>query len=420
MNRRVLIVFFVLLLSADLVHGQAVVVPTERVVSGVSIRASATTGSAKIGSLLPGESATFTGEVPRWYRIDHPIHGPGFVSKSWTRIITDSLDSANATFDIYAVDVGTGLAIFVRGDDFSLVYDAGSNDDLTGNRFTDFLAEVVPGVSIIDHVLISHAHRDHISMLTGLLESKQVTHIWDSGVIYASCTYQTLLERIASEGAKYHTAIHDGGQHDVVFAADCNSTGDSVNMTFANRMQSGEIQLGSNATLTFLHVDGMARSDLNENSLVAMLQLGNVRILLTGDAGGGPRADPSDPPTNGSVERALIDCCSDALSADILVVGHHGSKTSSREEFVDSVEARDFIVSSGPTRYQTVVLPDQEVINLISSKPNARVWRTDIDDDACKSETNKIGNDADEKAGGCTNIHIRIPGDSQAYNIGVL
>lgn len=132
---------------------------------------------------------------------------------------------------------------------------------------------------------------------------------------------------------------------------------------------------------------------------------------------GGPRAEPTEPPVDGSVERALIDCCSDLLSADILVLGHHGSMTSSREEFIDAVEARDFIVSSGPKRYGTVVLPDAQIVDLVMSRPNVRLWRTDKNDTACMSNPDKIGPDGDGKAGGCTNIHIRIPGPLESLHL---
>ncbi len=105
---------------------------------------------------------------------------------------------------------------------------------------------------------------------------------------------------------------------------------------------------------------------------------------------------------------------------DILVLGHHGSMTSSRKEFVDIVAARDFVISSGPMLYRTVTLPDQEVVDYISSIPNTRVWRTDDGDTECLVDTDKIGNDADDRAGGCTNIHIHISGSSGSYDIEVM
>ena len=410
---------FLFLLSASC-FSQAFVVPADRVVTGVKIRASASAQSQEIGKLVLGEQARYLGEVPGWYRIQHPVHGEGFVSKGWTRVVTpaDATTTAAPTFDVYVVDVGTGLAIFVRGVDFSLVYDAGSNDDSTG-RFLDFLNTVAPSLQAIDHLVISHAHKDHISMLSGLLDAKDVKSIWDSGVPYASCTYQELLERIKDEGASYHTAVFDTGTHQVDFTANCANQPASVTMSFAHRIQTGPVPLGQGASMRFLHVDGTERSDLNENSLVVMLDLAGTRILLPGDSGGGGRASPSTPPKQTSVEGALLACCTNDLPASILVLGHHGSKTSSRKAFVDAVQATDYIVSSGPKPYSGVVLPDQEVLNLVQAMPHARLWRTDENDSACKTSTTKIGPHSDGKPGGCNTVHIHIPGASSSYEISV-
>jgi competence protein ComEC len=408
---RVLVFLSCILLYTN-VFADAVVVPSERVVTGVKIRASASTSSRVIGKLMPGETATFLGEVPRWNHIDHPTLGDGFVSKSWTRVITDGADTTNKEFDIYVVDIATGLAIFVKGPDFTLVYDAGSNDDNAGNRFLDFLDVVEPGISRIDHVVISHAHADHISMLSDLLDRVDVGQVWDSGVIYASCTYQKLLEDLAVEGAVYHTAIHDDVTQDVVFAKHCSSTGDKITMKFGSRMQTGAVKLGKQASMTFLYVDATPRSDLNENSLVVMLDLADTKILLPGDSGGGGRADPGTKPKEGSVEDALIKCCSDSIVADVLVLGHHGSKTSSRTAFLDAVSATDYIISSGPKPYSGTVLPDAVIVEEVRSRPGAHLFRTDQDDDACRANPNKIGNDNDDRAGGCNTVRIHINPDS--------
>ena len=86
---------------------------------------------------------------------------------------------------------------------------------------------------------------------------------------------------------------------------------------------------------------------------------------------------------------------------------------------MEAVEARDYVVSSGPKKYSSVVLPDSEVLELVQSMPNARLWRTDENDDACKTNPNKIGADNDGKAGGCNTVHIHIPGDTTRYDIAV-
>lgn len=109
--------------------------------------------------------------------------------------------------------------------------------------------------------------------------------------------------------------------------------------------------------------------------------------------------------------RNLLVCCETELAARILVVGHHGSMTSSRSVFLDRVGASVFIVSSGPTRYGSVVLPDQGVITELASR--GQVFRTDLNDQTCGQNPAKIGADADGKAGGCDNVRVTIPSSGQ-------
>ncbi len=53
-------------------------------------------------------------------------------------------------------------------------------------------------------------------------------------------------------------------------------------------------------------------------------------------------------PSSSSIEGKLLNCCKEDLKSDILVVGHHGSKTSSRKLFLDAIGAKMFILSSDP------------------------------------------------------------------------
>lgn len=70
----------------------------------------------------------------------------------------DLLLSLSLTFTIDVVDVGTGLAVLVRSSDFSLVYDAGSNDDIAPrtNRMLAYINDVAPAFTTLDYVILSH------------------------------------------------------------------------------------------------------------------------------------------------------------------------------------------------------------------------------------------------------------------------
>ena len=97
-------------------------------------------------------------------------------------------------------------------------------------------------------------------------------------------------------------------------------------------------------------------------------------------------------------------CCASSLAAQILIVGHHGSMTSSRTAFLNAIGSTIAVVSSGPTKCSTVTLPDPSIITELQSR--GQVFRTDVNDAACAANPNKIGPDADGEPGGCTNIRI--------------
>lgn len=395
------------------------IIPSDRVSNFVNVRQGPSTDTPEVGRLRPGESAELLANVPRWYQVRLANGVQGFVSKSWTEVVPGG---APPSFTLHAVDVGTGLAVYVQGEDFNLVYDAGSNDDLArgaGNRFVSYLKAVVPSFSKIDHVILSHPHRDHVELLPDVLDDYEVLNVWDSGRFYDNCGYRTFLRVVGNDpGIVYHTALADFGTHSASFPQkECYGTPHPVE-TFqiptGSRIDDQSIPLGRGASMTFLFADGAQHPSPNENSLVVRLDLGTTEVLFMGDAEAGGRAAPSTAPDQHSIEGILLACCVADLAADVLIVGHHGSKTSSRTAFLDAVGAETFIVSSGPMRYgsgaRAVVLPDQEVIDVLAAR--GTVFRTDLDDAACRQNPAKIGPDADNRAGGCDNVRVSIDGSA--------
>jgi beta-lactamase superfamily II metal-dependent hydrolase len=391
------------------------VTPTDDVTTGVVVRESASAQSARRGRLDPGQTALLLGSVPNWYRVQLPNGLHGFVPKRWTRVVTANPPSATDTFTIDVVDVGTGLGILVRGPDFTLVYDGGSNDDLArgpSNRMLAYLKAVAPTMTTINYMILSHPHRDHVELLPDLFNAYQVREVWDSGRVNDICGYRAFIRAIhdSENGVKYHNALQDLGAKDYSFAAGtCYGQAfpaETITLTLDHRITNTPITLGQNASMTILHADGAPYPSPNDNTIVVRLDLGNTRVLLMGDAQAGDRADPSTAPDPTSIEGALLACCAQDLAARLMVVGHHGSKTSSRTALLDAVGASTFIVSSGPTKYGTVTLPDQEVIAELTSR--GQVFRTDTNDTACKTNPTKIGPDNDGRAGGCDNIRVVI------------
>ncbi len=393
------------LLCCSAAFGQDRVQPDGRVVRNVVVRSQPSSEAAPIGALGPGETAILKGDVPRWYRVILPNGREGFVSKVWTVPV----DALAATYRVHAIDVGTGLAIFVEGPDFTLLYDAGSQDDTrrgASNRVLAYLRKVRPDLATIDHLILSHAHKDHLYLLPDIFDAFSVKTIWDSGRLYDSCGYRDFLDRVAREpGVVLRTGVGAGRDHEYRFVS-CQSEPRAVTVRLGPALQLDQIPLGADASMRFLYLDTELHDDPNENSLVLRLDLGGQRVLLMGDAEAGGRKDPASAPDPGSIEARLLSCCAADLRADLLVSGHHGSKTSSRRSFLDAVRASTFVISSGPYLYSGTGLPDSEVVSEYERR--GALLRTDRDDAACRAKVDKIGPDKDKKVGGCDNILVEF------------
>ena len=133
-------------------------------------------------------------------------------------------------FRIHMIDVGTGLAILIQGADFNFLYDGGSGDDYRGgknSRLVAYLAAALgpsggadckpagdawdswdAAASVkLDHVVQSHPHLDHGSLLDDVFACFDVATFWDSGVINQAAFMENLWSAVAKEpGVTIRTA----------------------------------------------------------------------------------------------------------------------------------------------------------------------------------------------------------------------
>jgi beta-lactamase superfamily II metal-dependent hydrolase len=394
-----------------------VVVPSDRVSVGVNVRENPNASSLILDVLTPGEQLEYVGSVPGWHEVILDDGRHGFVSKSWTVVRASGTAEGSVTIDV--VDVGTGLAILVRGNQFALIYDGGSNDDLArgeSNRFLSFLRSQHPDLQTIDHLILSHPHRDHVELLPDIIANYQVRHFWDSGAVNDICGYRAFIEAISQEAqAVYHSALFNFGNHPVNFAAKTCYGQDllaaNISLPHGSKINHDPIMLAPGVSMKILHADGSKHGGFNENSIVMRLDFGQNRILFMGDAEAGGRADPETPPVGHSIEGILLACCLSELRVNVLIVGHHGSKTSSRAAFLNAVGAKQFVISSGPMKYGKVVLPDGAIVQEMEKR--GTLFRTDLNDQTCGQNQSKIGPDNDGRAGGCDNVRIVLPSNGQ-------
>lgn len=397
-----------LALSGTAFAGQ--VTPDDRVKTRVIIRHDPSADSAPIGRLLVGESLELSRELSGWYEVRLPDGTLGYVSKAWTNSTEEGLPevafTSNSSFKVHVIDIGTGLSVFIEGKDFAMLYDGGSQDDLAkgkDNRILAYIKAVNPALKILNHLVLSHPHKDHVELFPDIFDKFEIKNVWDSGTVNLTRGYCNFLSKVTQEvGVKYHDAISSGQVRSVACKVGV------VSIKQAEQMTATPVPLGQNAKMTILYRDAQKHPDPNENSVVVRLDLGQKRILLAGDAEGGERRAPSSPPDANSVEKKLLECCAADLKADALIVGHHGSKSSSRHSFIDAFGANVYVISSGPHTYgkNHIVLPDAEIVTALEAR--GKVLRTDINDQECMVSESKIGPDVDESPGGCSNVVLEI------------
>jgi competence protein ComEC len=159
-------------------------------------------------------------------------------------------------------------------------------------------------------VVLSHPHPDHFTGLASGLDGVRYGALWDTG--------QGERERV---GAGYATLL-------------ANARKARAPVLLPARL-CGAHELGG-AWVDVLAPCPAATPDRgpNDNSLVLRITYGVRSILFVGDA-------------EGEEEKDLLALGRDRLRADVLKVGHHGSRTSSSPAFIAAVSPRDAVISSG-------------------------------------------------------------------------
>lgn len=233
-------------------------------------------------------------------------------------------------------DVGQGDAILIETPERHLILIDGGPDDTALDkvgRFVPFWRRH------LDLVVLTHPHADHFYGLVGVLDRYQVDRVLWSGVACQEAACRLWEEALAQSSAE--VVIARAGQ----------------------RIRSAS---------TFLDVLYPLESqyrylprDQNEPSVVTRLAYGQYRWLLTGDA-------------TARTENNLMAAWGDYLESQILKVAHHGSRSSSQEEFLGLVSPELAVIQVGAdNRYGH---PAEEVLERLSERM-ITVLRNDIDGD---------------------------------------
>ena len=193
------------------------------------------------------------------------------------------------------------------------------------------------GFKKLDVVALTHAHQDHIGGLTAILENFRVGTLWVGREVESAALVK--LEELARE-KKILIAHEMKGQK------------------FSWDGAAGEFLWPE------LSAGDVAPSAKNNDSLVLRLQYGNDTVLLPGDAEEQAERD------------MLVENSETVLRADVLKVGHHGSKNSTTAEFLKAVHPGVAVISVGEDN--PYGHPNQELLDRLK-QAGVRILRTDRD-----------------------------------------
>ena len=253
-------------------------------------------------------------------------------------------------------DVGQGDAIFIETPKRQQILIDGGPD----SKILEKLGKEMPFYDrSIDLVILTHPERDHLAGLLEVLKKYKVENILWTGIIRDTAEFKEWENLIKDEKAKIKIA----------------QVGQKIKSPgFAPRnLQGLNPCISIDVLYPFESLEGQKFEDSNDTSIVAKLVFGKNSLLFTGDAYKSLEKELTirENSCPNSCELAILD-------SDVLKIAHHGSKTSTSEEFIAKVSPEIAVISVG--RENKYGHPNQEVLELLE-KYGIRILRTDLDGD---------------------------------------
>ena len=230
-----------------------------------------------------------------------------------------------------------------QGDGMRLITPSGKDivvDGGPGTKIVDCLGENLPFWDrTIEMVVLTHPQKDHMEGLLSVLSRYKVKMIATTGVENETELFKAWQTAIKAEGARIYTP--KAGDRLVL---------DSVR----GQTSSMDVLWPTSEKLEIWKLAGL--SELNKSSVVLRLEMDGFCAYLTSDI-------PNE------ILVGLID-----RSCQVLKISHHGSKTGTNQEILDSIDPKVAIIQVGKNSFGH---PHKEVLEMLGSK-GVKIYRNDI------------------------------------------
>ena len=255
---------------------------------------------------------------------------------------------------IHFIDVGQGDSCLIENESKKLLIDGGGNInsqnyDVGEKVLLPYLLD--KGINKIDYIMISHFDADHYQGLEKVIDSIKVKNLIISRQKTITNQYINLIKKCKQKRIK------------IIY------------------VKSGtKITISQNLYLEILHPSKNLLDDgkdgLNTNAIVTKIyyKSNKFTMLFTGDI-------------DKKAENEIINKYENKLNADVLKVAHHGSKTSSSEEFIKRVSPKVSLIGVGKSN--KFGHPNEETLKTLENV-KSKIFRTDICGEI-NIEVNKTG-----------------------------
>lgn len=244
--------------------------------------------------------------------------------------LRDNSSVQSGVMSVEFIDVGQGDCTLIRCADKVLLVDGGESGE--ADNVINHLKN--RNISRLDCVIATHPHSDHIGSLDEVISEFNVVDVImpdiPEDLIPTTKTYENFLETLSDNAENIIPAI----------------AGESISY--------GEITI---------EILGPVKEydDLNNMSVVCRVIYGDTAVMLTGDA---------ETPSEKDILASGADC-----SADLLKAGHHGSKTSTCDNWLKAVNPEFAVISCGLNN--DYGHPHKQLVNRLN-KFEVEYYRTDL------------------------------------------
>ncbi len=239
----------------------------------------------------------------------------------------DALDETSVTF----LNVGQGdCEIIQLADGRVILIDCGESEQW--KTVATYLDK--ENIETIDYCIATHPHSDHMGGMSYIIERYNIGEFYMPNAVGTTKVYDAMLDALEDKDA----AVLEASAGTVMIDED-------------------------SVKAEFLAPVSEEYDDLNNYSAVLKLTYGDTSFIFSGDA-------------EEKSEKEMIKKYSGSLKSDVLKVGHHGSSTSSCDEYLDAVDPEYAVISCG--KDNSYGHPHDETLEALSRR-GIKTYRTDED-----------------------------------------